>query len=58
MEKTRKDFGHPYEPYQIQDEMMNAIYDCIEKGQVGLFESPTGIYESLAGGPMSPNVFH
>jgi chromosome transmission fidelity protein 1 len=43
MEKPKKDFGHPYEPYQIQDEMMNAIYDCIAKGQVGIFESPTGI---------------
>ena len=43
MEKIKKDFGHPYEPYQIQNEMMDAIYDCIEKGQVGLFESPTGI---------------
>ena len=43
MEKTERNFGHPYEPYQIQNEMMNAIYDCIEKGQIGIFESPTGI---------------
>lgn len=43
MDKIQKDFGHPYEPYQIQNEMMDAIYDCIEKGQVGVFESPTGI---------------
>lgn len=43
MENIKKDFGHPYEPYQIQNEMMDAIYECIEKGQVGLFESPTGI---------------
>jgi chromosome transmission fidelity protein 1 len=47
METTQKDFGHPYEPYQIQSEMMTAIYDCISRGQIGIFESPTGIQRPL-----------
>lgn len=32
----------PYEPYPIQQDFMQALYDTIDKGQIGLFESPTG----------------
>lgn len=39
--RTRK-FHHPYEPYEIQTQFMSALYDCIEQGKVGIFESPTG----------------
>jgi chromosome transmission fidelity protein 1 len=46
-----RNFHHPYEPYPIQLDFMNALYDCIEKGQVGIFESPTGarfnLYKSI-----------
>ena len=37
-----KDFHHPYEPYDIQKKFMDALYECIEDGKVGIFESPTG----------------
>jgi chromosome transmission fidelity protein 1 len=32
----------PHEPYEIQREFMLALYDTLERGQIGLFESPTG----------------
>lgn len=42
METSTRDFHHPYKPYDIQIQLMNAIYDCIAEGKVGIFESPTG----------------
>jgi chromosome transmission fidelity protein 1 len=44
-----RDFHHPYEPYQIQLDLMNALYDCIQNKQIGIFESPTGKSCTLAG---------
>ncbi|KAG9555660.1 ATP-dependent RNA helicase CHL1, partial [Aureobasidium melanogenum] len=41
MESAEK-FYHPYEPYDIQLQFMRALYDCIEQGKIGIFESPTG----------------
>ena len=41
-EVPKKDFHHPYTPYAIQVQFMTALYDCIEHGNVGIFESPTG----------------
>jgi len=38
----REKFYHPFEPYEIQQQFMRALYDCIENGNVGIFESPTG----------------
>jgi hypothetical protein len=35
-------FHHPFQPYDIQLQFMDALYDCIEHKQVGIFESPTG----------------
>lgn len=32
----------PYEPYPIQQDFMEALYETIDAGQIGLFESPTG----------------
>lgn len=45
---SSKDFHHPYKPYDIQLELMNAIYDCIADGKIGIFESPTGTGKSLS----------
>ncbi|KEQ70137.1 ATP-dependent RNA helicase chl1 [Aureobasidium namibiae CBS 147.97] len=41
-------FYHPYEPYDIQLQFMRALYDCIEQGKIGVFESPTGTGKSLS----------
>jgi chromosome transmission fidelity protein 1 len=45
---TERDFHHPFEPYEIQKQFMNAVYDCLEDGKVGIFESPTGTGKSLS----------
>ncbi|KAI4756681.1 DNA repair helicase [Aureobasidium sp. EXF-3400] len=47
MEGAEK-FHHPYEPYDIQLQFMRALYDCIEQGKIGVFESPTGTGKSLS----------
>ena len=41
---AKRDFHHPYRPYNIQYELMDALYDCINDGKVGIFESPTGTF--------------
>jgi chromosome transmission fidelity protein 1 len=45
---SSKDFHHPFVPYSIQQLFMEALYDCIEDGTVGVFESPTGTGKSLS----------
>lgn len=43
-----KDFHHPFQPYDIQQRFMQAVYDCIKDSKVGIFESPTGTGKSLS----------
>lgn len=45
---SSRDFHHPYQPYDIQNDFMNAVYNCLEAGKVGIFESPTGTGKSLS----------
>jgi Rad3-related DNA helicase len=35
-------FRFPFEPYDVQVQLMNALYDTFENRQIGIFESPTG----------------
>jgi hypothetical protein len=37
-------FSFPYPPYPIQQQFMEALYQTLEEGQIGLFESPTGAW--------------
>ncbi|KAL7276264.1 ATP-dependent DNA helicase chl1 [Rhizina undulata] len=43
----QRNFHHPYQPYQIQLDFMNAVYSTLEDGCVGIFESPTGTFLNL-----------
>nr|CAD2132525.1 unnamed protein product [Meloidogyne enterolobii] len=45
---NRKPFGFPYDPYPIQSQLMNAIYNSAEQGSIAIFESPTGTGKSLS----------
>ncbi|KAK9816819.1 hypothetical protein WJX72_005361 [[Myrmecia] bisecta] len=38
----------PYQPYGIQTEFMQHLYATLEKGGIGLFESPTGTGKTLS----------
>jgi hypothetical protein len=37
----------PYPPYDIQQQFMINVVDTLEKKQIGLFESPTGVLKHL-----------
>ncbi|KAI8137325.1 ATP-dependent RNA helicase chl1 [Fennellomyces sp. T-0311] len=45
---AHRDFGFPYQPYTIQHDFMNALYDTLSQGKIGIFESPTGTGKSLS----------
>ena len=42
MESLPSEIPFPKVPYAQQVQLMNQIKTCIENGNVGLFESPTG----------------
>jgi Rad3-related DNA helicase len=41
-------FPFPFPPYSIQKEFMAELYQVLETGKIGIFESPTG----TVSGPM------
>lgn len=41
-EKARVNFPFPYTPYPIQEQFMAKLYQVLEMGKIGIFESPTG----------------
>ncbi|KAH8420141.1 hypothetical protein KR009_006216 [Drosophila setifemur] len=42
-----EEFGFPYPPYLIQGQLMQELFQVLELGKVGIFESPTGTGKSL-----------
>uniref|UniRef100_K7GI76 ATP-dependent DNA helicase DDX11 n=1 Tax=Pelodiscus sinensis TaxID=13735 RepID=K7GI76_PELSI len=48
LRKGRVNFPFPYTPYSIQEDFMATLYDVLEAGKVGIFESPTGTGKSLS----------
>ncbi|XP_006862835.1 PREDICTED: putative ATP-dependent RNA helicase DDX11-like protein 8-like [Chrysochloris asiatica] len=41
-------FPFPFTPYPIQKEFMAELYQLLEAGKIGIFESPTGTGKSLS----------
>ncbi|XP_012254721.2 ATP-dependent DNA helicase DDX11 isoform X2 [Athalia rosae] len=42
------EFAFPFPAYQIQKDFMKELYMCLENGDLGIFESPTGTGKSLS----------
>ena len=37
-----EEFPFPFQPYDIQKDFMRNLYTALERGCIGIFESPTG----------------
>ena len=47
--RTCRDYHHPYDPYDIQLQFMDALYETLQNGyKIGMFESPTGTGKTLS----------
>ncbi|XP_063976651.1 ATP-dependent DNA helicase DDX11 [Diachasmimorpha longicaudata] len=46
MEET--DFPFPFPPYNIQRDFMKSLYNCLDEGNLGIFESPTGTGKTMS----------
>lgn len=46
--ESAEDFPFPFPPYKIQADFMKSLYDCLENGNLGIFESPTGTGKTLS----------
>ncbi len=58
-EWRRTEFPFPFPPYPIQVSFMQELYDTLNKGGVGIFESPTGTVSAVsleAGSPTRGSV--
>ena len=42
------EFAFPFPPYSIQTEFMRSLYGCLDRGDFGIFESPTGTGKSMS----------
>lgn len=42
------DFHFPGTPYEVQRQLMSALYEAIENKRIGIFESPTGTGKTLS----------
>lgn len=42
------DFDFPFQPYDIQQKLMNKLYQVLVNKKIGIFESPTGTGKSLS----------
>ncbi|KAI9284946.1 helicase C-terminal domain-containing protein [Umbelopsis sp. AD052] len=45
---SEQDFGFPFKPYDIQEDFMKELYNVLDQGKIGIFESPTGTGKSLS----------
>ncbi|GFY75105.1 hypothetical protein TNIN_61721 [Trichonephila inaurata madagascariensis] len=41
-------FPFPFKPYDVQESFMKNLYSVLQKGEIGIFESPTGTGKSLS----------
>lgn len=49
IQKLREKYNHPYVPYEIQLDFMDAVTDVLNKNlKIGIFESPTGTGKTLS----------